>query len=217
MKEILNFLSDLRDNNNKEWFDLNRDRYQQTKELFLELTEQFNSAISLIDKDIPIVNPKDCMFRIFRDVRFSKDKTPYKINYGSYISIGGRKSNFPGYYIHIEPNNSFFGGGYYYPSPEHLKLIRDEIYNNASELNEIINNKAFKSIYGQIDDYAMLKTRPKGFPKDFKDMELLKHKSFTTTMHVSDDNILSGQLVENLIPAIKAILPFNQYLRKALS
>src|SRR5665648_887445 len=113
MKQILDFLKDLEANNSREWFDLNRDRYDSTRKQFLVVAEQLIHDIRLFDDEIPLLNPKDCVFRIFRDVRFSKDKLPFKSNYGCFIARGGKKSGFAGYYLHIQPGECFLSGGIY--------------------------------------------------------------------------------------------------------
>ena len=134
MDEILNFLKDLEANNTREWFDQNKDRYDKTRRQFLAVAEILIHEIRKFDEEIPLLNPKDCVFRIFRDVRFSKDKSPFKSNYGCFIARGGKKSGFAGYYLHIQPGECFISGGIYMPSPEHLQAIRQEIYYHAPGL-----------------------------------------------------------------------------------
>src|SRR5665811_2091282 len=127
MDKVLEFLNDLSANNNREWYHSNKERYTESKEKILFLTDVVINEIRKFDRDIPALSPKDCVFRIFRDVRFSNDKRPYKTNFGAFISKGGRKSMHAGYYFHIEPGGSFCGGGIYMPPAEPLKIIRNYI------------------------------------------------------------------------------------------
>ena len=147
MNDILNFLKDLEANNAREWFDLNRDRYDATRKQFLVVAEQLIHDIRQFDDEVPALNPKDCVFRIFRDVRFSKDKLPFKSNYGCFVARGGKKSGFAGYYLHIQPGECFLSGGIYMPLPEYLQAIRQEIYYHPKNYIDLIENKEFKSAF----------------------------------------------------------------------
>ena len=216
MKNVFYFLKDLKQNNNKEWFDQNRDKYLKTKEDFLEFTQILINSILDYDKSIKDLNAKDCLFRIFRDVRFSKDKTPYKTNYGSFIAEGGRKSVFPGYYFHLEPGNSFVGGGVYCPQKQELDFIRKSIHNNPQEFINLINDNNFKNYYPELYTADKLKMAPKGYDKNFEYIDLLKYKSYTVTKHISDEIILNGKLLAELEKGFKLLYNFNKYLRKAI-
>jgi uncharacterized protein (TIGR02453 family) len=215
MKDILSFLSDLEKNNNREWFDENRGTYQETRVRFLAFTELLINEISVFDDEITIQNPKDCMFRIFRDVRFSNDKRPYKTNYGSFIARGGRKSGYAGYYFHIQPGESFIGGGVYMPPPAQLKAIRAEIYNNPEEYIEIRDSELFKSTFP--DEYAdKLKTAPKGYPKDWEYIDLIRNKSYAYGHSISDKDLLSKDIFGKLIESFKTLYVMNRFLNKAI-
>ena len=163
MNEILQFLKDLDLNNQRDWFEANRGRYEKTRKDFLELTATFIDEIRKFDEEVPLLQPKDCMFRIFRDVRFSNDKRPFKTNYGSYIARGGRKSGFAGYYLHVQPGEYFVSGGVYMPSPENLASIRQEIYYHTMEYLGLIVTKSYETTIDQ-HYFDPLKTAPKGFP-----------------------------------------------------
>lgn len=215
MKEIYNFLKTLEANNNKEWFDQNRESYQSTRQQFIHLTEILTNEIRSFDPTIPFLDPKKCVFRIFRDVRFSRDKTPYKSNYGTFIASEGRKGGSPGYYFHIQPGNSFLGGGVYMPEADKLKAIRTEIYNNADEFLELISNKKFKETYTLYSD-DKLKTAPKGFPKDFEHIDLLRYKSFAASCSISDKQLLAPDLIDVMIAKFKILTPFNHFLNHAI-
>lgn len=128
MKNVIEFLSGLKANNNREWFQANKNQYEESREKILFITELLINEIRKFDKDIPAMDPKDCLFRIYRDVRFSHDKQPYKTHFGSYIARGGRKSTRAGYYFHIDPDASFLGGGIYMPESNVIKALRNAIY-----------------------------------------------------------------------------------------
>jgi uncharacterized protein (TIGR02453 family) len=215
MHEVLNFLSELKENNNKEWFDQNRDRYEASRKKVLLLTERIIHEIAAFDSEIGIPDPKNCVFRIFRDVRFATDKTPYKTNMGSYIAKGGRKSIGAGYYLHIEPGASFVGGGSYCPPAEALKAIRTEIYDHPDEFKQLITNDSFLKVYPDMYN-DKLKTAPKGFPKDFPEIDLLKYKSYAFTSRVDDSTVTSEAYEGKIIAAMKELSPVNRFLNIAL-
>jgi len=215
IKIILEFLNALEVNNNRNWFKSNEDGFRLARTEFENFIEEMISVLRKIDEDVVNVNAKDCIFRIYKDVRFSKDKNPYKTNFGAFIAGGGRKSKYAGYYIHIEPGKSFVGGGIYMPEPEILKKIRVQIFHNANALKKILTGsdfeKYFNGIYGE-----KLKTVPKGFPKDFKDIDLLKHKHYAVVHEVKDSFWNSKNLKENLLGIFKIQYPFNLFLNKAI-
>ncbi len=215
MKEVLRFLSELKENNNKDWFDQNRKRYEESRKKVLFLTELINQEIAKFDPEIGIKNPKDCVFRIFRDVRFSNDKTPYKTNMGSFIAKDGRKSISAGYYIHIEPGASFVGGGAYFPPADALKAFRTEIFDHPDDFKSIILSAPFLKFYPDLYD-DKLKTAPKGFPKDFPEIGLLKYKSYAFTSKIDDSIVTGDRYVERIVSAFKELYPANRFLNIAL-
>ena len=215
MQEVLNFLSELRVNNNKEWFDQNRHRYEESRKKVLFLTELVIHEISSFDTEIGNLSAKDCVFRIFRDVRFSTDKTPYKINMGSFIARGGRKSVGAGYYFHIEPGGSFVGGGAYCPPADSLKALRTEIFDHPAEFKQLIYSNSFRKMYPEMYD-DKLKTAPKGFPKDFPEIDLLKYKSYAFTSRITDEVVASDTYVGQIVGAFKELAPVNRFLNMAL-
>ena len=215
MEKVIQFLQELSENNNKEWFHANRKRYEESRDKVLFITEVLINEIRKWDKNIPVMNPKDCMFRIFRDVRFSKDKRPYKTNFGSFIAKGGRKSMNPGYYLHIEPEGSFIGGGIYMPPAEPLKAIRNYIAEHAEEFRDIINDKEFKQVYPEMYDHK-LKTTPKGFPKDHEYIHLLRYKSYVYSTNLKKDALLGENFVESIVVAFRQLYKVNVFLNEAL-
>jgi uncharacterized protein (TIGR02453 family) len=215
MKQILDFLKDLEANNTREWFDQNRDRYDVTRKKFLGVAAIMINEIRQFDEEIPALMPKDCVFRIFRDVRFSNDKRPFKSNYGCFIARGGRKSGFAGYYFHIQPGECFLSGGIYMPPPEHLQAIRQEIYYHPEKYIDIIENKEFKSIF-TLDYYDKLKTAPKGYPKDWEHIELIKNRNYAVGHKVNEEELSDPDFLYKAIELFKIIYPLNRYLNKAV-
>jgi len=210
---IYNFLLELRENNNRNWFHANKKKYEQAKKDFQLFVELCIEQIKDIDPDISGLNAKDCMFRIFRDVRFSNDKRPYKTNFGAFLAKNGRKSRFGGYYIHIEPEQCFLGGGCYMPATNVLKAIRTEIYHHPDEFRNLIENKKFvqhfPELYGE-----KLKTAPRGFPKDFKDIDLLNYKHYAVSKAINDELVLSNQFSAEIENTFKTLYPLNRFLNE---
>jgi uncharacterized protein (TIGR02453 family) len=215
MIQVIQFLQELSENNNREWFQNNKKRYDESREKVLFLTEVVINEIRKFDPEIPLLEPKDCLFRIFRDVRFSNDKRPYKTNFGSFIAKGGRKSMHAGYYFHIEPSGSFVGGGIYMPAAEPLKAIREYIAENGEEFLSIINNKDFKTVYPEMMD-DKLKTAPKGFSPDHEFINLLRYKSFAFSSQLNKSQILADNYIEQLVYSFKILQPVNRFLNDAL-
>ncbi|HEY4785942.1 MAG TPA: DUF2461 domain-containing protein, partial [Bacteroidales bacterium] len=157
LEKSLSFLTVLKDNNYKEWFHENKPLYEEAKKEFESFVSLLIKEIKAIDGDIGYPEPKDCIFRIFRDIRFSNDKTPYKTNFGAFMAKGGnRKSEYGGYYFHLEPGNSLLAGGIWMPQPGILKAIREEIFHNIDEFLAIIESKEFKKQFGELDREYML-------------------------------------------------------------
>jgi len=215
LKIVLDFLGELKNNNNKGWFDKNRDVYKEAKMEFEDFINILILEIKKIDKEIDITLPKECVFRIFRDVRFSKNKSPYKTNFGAYIKRGGRKSIYPGYYIHIEPGDSFIAGGIYMPEPAVLKAVRERVFDHTDEFKKILNSAEFKKRFDGMYD-EKLKNAPRGFPKDFPDVELLKYKHYIVSEPVKDKFWLSPDVIKNTKEIFKAQYTFNQFINKAI-
>jgi len=214
-KVVFDFLKQLAVNNSKEWFHANKPLYQEAKIAFEKYVQYLIGRTSEIDRSVKNLNAKDCVFRIFRDIRFAKDKTPYKNNFGAYIVEGGRKSVFAGYYFHIEPDNSFIGGGIYCPQPEQLLAVRKQILSNSKTFKSIINNSEFKKVFPEIYG-EKLKSAPRGFDKNFDDIELLRYKSYTFVKNTSDKDISSKNLSDNIIKVFGTLKPVNDYLNKAI-
>lgn len=215
MDKVLQFLKELSGNNNREWFNDNRKRYEESRDKVIFLTDVLINEIGKFDSGIRGLSAKDCVFRIFRDVRFSKDKRPYKTNFGSFICKGGRKSMNPGYYFHIEPGGSFIGGGIYMPPAEPLKAIRNYMAEHAEEFLEIINDTNFKKKFPKMYD-DQLKLAPKGFPKDHEYIKLLKYKSFIFSKEMKDSVVKSDKYIEEVVNNFEQLKAVNSFLYEAL-
>jgi len=173
--------------------------------------------VQSFDSTVVGITSKDCMFRINRDVRFSNDKSPYKTNIGGFIVKGGRNAMNAGYYLHIEPNKSFLGGGIYLPPADKLKLIRNEIYFNTTAFKKIIADATFKKYFTEIWDDTKLKNAPKDFPKDFADIDLLKFKNYTIIYPLKDEQVMQADFYQYALDVFKAMLPLNSFMNNAIS
>lgn len=210
---ILRFLKELKINNNREWFAENKSWYNQVRAEFEFLSKDFILEISKFDEEIKHVEVKDCIFRIYKDIRFSHDKTPYKTHFGVFVaSAGGRKSQRGGYYLHLDPDGCFVAVGVWSPEPNLLKALRQSVYDNIDELNEIRNNPEFSKYFIDFFDEDKLKTVPKGFPKDFPDAELLKLKHYMVEYKLEDALREKEDFVQQVAEVAKTAYPLNRFL-----
>ena len=214
----LKFLKDLSKNNNREWFEKNKSRYLECKVEFEGFVSLLLDDMIQFDNSLAGLDPKKLIFRIYRDVRFSKDKSPYKRNFSAGFSHEGKGMGTPGYYFHIQPNNeSFVGVGLFQPIPENLSKIRQEIDYNGDELKKIFNEKKFKANYKEFWNEDTLKTSPKGYAKDHPYLEWLKLKSYIVTHSFKDSEVTSKNFRKNLIQVLKSSKPLNDFLKDAIS
>lgn len=214
MKQTLKFLKQLSSNNNREWFHEHKAEYDVARSEFISLVEKVIEYSSKFDPMLSGIEAKSCIFRINKDIRFSKDKSPYKLNFGASINPGGKKSMIPGYYIHIEPGKSFLAGGTYMPEPNFLSAIRQEIDYNVDEFKSILNHKKFKTLFGNLSDEDKLKTAPKGYDKNHPDISLLQHKHYIVIHDLKDSQLISDKLAKEISEVFKEALPLNQFLRR---
>lgn len=210
------FLEDLRFNNNKTWFDENRKRYDQARAHFEALVGDVLQQFAPVE-DVGKTIVKECVFRINRDVRFSKDKSPYKPNMSAVIAKGGRKTNERGYYLHLEPGASMIAAGAYDPMPEHLKQIRAAIAaDNGKKLTAIISHPDFKKYFGTMQGEA-LKTMPKGYATDHPAIDLLKQKQFIAIHKLNDADVLQENFTAHVINVCLALKPFERFFNDITS
>lgn len=213
----LRFLNQLKKNNNKTWFDEHRKEYETAKSDFYSLTEQLIKTIAGFDAPIGHLSPKECMFRINRDVRFSKDKSPYKSNMAAYFNKSGKKGRGAGYYLHIEPGKSFAAGGIWMPEPEVLANIRQEIDYNFADWKKITGNTAFKKTFPDaVKSSESLVRPPKGYDENNRAIEFLKMKSFIVSKPFADKDILHKDFIAVLSKTFSTMKPVIDFLNIAL-
>ncbi len=207
-KDTLNFFAEIAENNNKPWFEKNKSRYETARENWLqfvsELLEEIRKIESIYEKDL-----KKYADRIYRDVRFSKDKSPYKNHISGLIERAANDTKCP-FYMRIEPNNSFVGGGIWQPDPELLKKVRQEIDYNGSEFNAIINKKSFSEMFGKLSGEALARP-PKGYEADNPNIELLKLKQYIVGRSFDDNTVTSAHFKTELVNTYTEILPFLHF------
>ncbi len=212
----LDFLESVAQNNNREWFAAHKGEYEAARANVLELVESLLPEISTID---PLVSatadPKKCVMRIYRDVRFSKNKDPYKTNFGIWFSAHGKGGNEPGYYLHLQPGNSFLAGGYWMPDAAHLKLIRQEIDYNGDDFKGILEKQDFAEHF-KLSTENTLKKAPKGYAPDDPLIDILKLKSFEVAKKISDKSLQRTAIVEEIAASFKLIYPLVAFLRNAI-
>ena len=214
----LKFLVDLKKNNNKEWFNTNKKIYELAKQDFINLTAEVLTNITLKDKTLAHLEAKKCVFRINRDVRFSKDKSPYKTNFGISISKAGKSSMAAGYYFHLEPGQCFIGGGLYMAMPEEVKKIRQEIDYNWNEFDAIITNKKFVATFKTLNfspEFSLVRP-PKGYDENNPAIKYIKLKSWIAGTTLKDEELCSKDLAAKIVTAFETIKPLIDFINKAM-
>ncbi|MFI5211742.1 MAG: DUF2461 domain-containing protein [Ignavibacteria bacterium] len=215
-KSTIDFLKKLKKNNNRDWFGKNKKLYEDAKYDFEVFIFELIQKISEYDESISGLEPKDCLFRIYKDVRFSKDKSPYKTNLGASINPGGRKASTAGYYVHIDPSEYFLGSGLYMPMPDTLLAVRNKIASEFKAFKKIVDNKDFRKTYGKLWSGDTLKTAPKGFDKEHPGLEYLKLKSFIAGHTVKEDKVLSRNYTDYTAKVFRTVKPLNDFLNTAI-
>ena len=213
----LSFLKNIKINNNKQWLDANRPQYENAKEDFINLVNDLIAELSRFEPAIKMLTAKDCTFRLNRDIRFSKDKSPYKTNFGAGFNAGGKKAINAGYYLHIEPGQSFIGGGFWMPPASAITKIRQEIDYNLDEWKSILTKKDFKTNFVKGPDAeGALKRSPKGYEEDNPAIQYLKLKSYTISNPLADAEIILPALKKNIAATFKSMQPFLNFLNRAV-
>jgi uncharacterized protein (TIGR02453 family) len=216
--ETIQFLKDLKENNNKEWFHENKKRYDDIKKYLISFSNSLIKEVAKFDNAIAGIDPKKTIFRINRDIRFSKDKSPYKTNLGIFLNPSKDKNiELSGYYLHISPDDSFIGGGIHSPDNNNLKLIRQEIDYNFDEFKAIINDKDFVENFGEELRGDKLKTAPKGYQIDNPAIEYLKFKGFITFTNFEPSLISDSSFLDFCVNKFKVLYPFHQFFNKAIT
>ncbi len=209
--EVFGFLKKLNKNNNREWFTENKNLYTESQQNVIAFLEDLLKEMSEFDEELAKIDAKKSLFRIYRDTRFSKDKIPYKTNFGASLGMG-KGSQKGGYYLHLEPGKSFIAGGIYMPEPSVLKELRKEISLYGNEFLAILNNKEFKKHFPELDQDDKLKKIPQGFEKEDPMAEFLKLKNFIVVYYLKDEEILKKEAAKNLAKIFKLMKPLNDFL-----
>ena len=209
--EILQFLTELRKNNNREWFQANKERHDALRKNFIDTVQELIQQISVFDPEVAGLEAKNCLFRIYRDIRFSPDKTPYKTHFSAYIAKGGKNSEYGGYYIHLEPGSCMLSGGIWMPQPKLLKMLRQDIYDQIEEFTAILENPTFKKVYPKMEG-DVLTRMPVGFPADSPYGYILKHKDFSVISSKPDSFFLQKDWMKKAVADFSLLQPFNHFL-----
>ncbi len=215
-KSTLQFLTDLKKNNTKEWFDANRKRYEAAKEDVQNITQKLIMSIGKHDEDIAALQLKESTFRINRDVRFSKNKAPYKSNISAIFSKGGKKADTAGFYMHIEPGAAFVAAGYWSPEAKKLASVRQEIDYNLDEFKKILGAKKFKETFAEgLSKEDSLQRPSKGYDEENPAVEFLKLKSFIVTKKLTDADLMDKNFEKKIVTIFTAVKPFLDFLNTA--
>ena len=222
MKEILEFLKALSANNNREWFTENKAWYQACYARFVDFSAEYIKRLAELDPSLAVLQPKDCIWRIYRDVRFSHDKRPYKEWFGVFPASGvpgqpktfGKKSMRGGYYVHIQPGQCMFAGGIWDPGKELLDALRKEIEANYEEVETIMAAPSWQKYFSDDFDpyWGMLKKVPAGFDPNFKHADWLKHKTYTFSTPLTDEQVSSPDFIDQIVEIAAAGKPMNDFL-----
>jgi len=218
-KDSLQFLEDLKANNNRDWFLDNKKRYDVFKKDYQQLVSDFLDAMKPLDPSLEMLEVKNCTFRINRDIRFSKDKSPYKDHIGVWLSSGAKGMNRSGYYVHIAKAGSFIAGGLYCPEAEDLKKVRKEIAYFHEDLEEIIDSKNFQKEFGDFDrnEKNVLKNPPRGYEKEHPAIDFLKLKSFETSQKFDINEVTKEDFVAKMSKKLIVLKPLNDFINRALT
>lgn len=213
--ETVDFLKKLDKNNDREWFNANKDAFVKANDNVIAVTGDLIGRIAKFDPLVSGIDPKSCVFRIYRDVRFSKDKSPYKTNLGAFVAPGGKKAMLPGYYFHIQPAMYFSAAGKHMPDASELLRIRNVIAANPKDFLKIVEGKKFRERFGDLHGERLVKP-PKGFAADHPAIEYLKLKSFTVGENFTEKEAVSKDYPKMLADSFKAAYPLVMFLREAL-
>lgn len=213
-QNIVNFLSTIAENNNRQWMAENKAWFQECKNDFDQFSQQFLDRMCEVDERLSGLTIKDCVYRFYRDIRFSPDKSPYKNHFGTILApYGGRKSINGCYYLHLQPDNFMLCGGVWCPDGQLTKMLRQSCFDNEDELAEIMDNPDFVEAFGgSFDDFETLKVMPSGFPKDFAHPDWLKRKSFTITHHFTLGEVCAPDFIDEVVRIATIAKPLNLFL-----
>lgn len=215
MQATLDFLTELAQNNSRDWFQTHKKRYEASKAVVLNLCAEVVQQLAKHSPDLGDVNPSKCVFRIYRDTRFSKDKTPYKTNIGFWIAPGSKEQSRAGYYLHIQPGASFFAAGVYMPPAPALQAIRQELHFNHEQLRKILQQPAIQSTFGEMEDMR-LKSMPRGIDKAHPAADLLRYTSFVLVAPLNDADLSKKNFAQSLVQNFLKAKDFVDFLNQAI-
>lgn len=208
---IMDFLKDLALHNERPWFQENKVRYEEAKKAFEELTNDLIVRIGAFDNSVKNLTPNDCIYRIYRDVRFSQDKSPYKRHFGCFINSRGKNSLHGGYYFHLQPNESMLGGGCWWLPTKILNVVRQTIVDQEQTFTQIVEDPVFKNLYSKVT-YDPLKTIPRGMPKDFTHPEYIKCRNYCVGTNLEDSFFEGNNWMDEIIKRFKLMKPFVDFI-----
>lgn len=215
LKKVYKFLAELKLNNDRDWFNEHRKEYDEVRAIFESYVQKVINRIAVFDPSVMPVEVKECTFRIYRDIRFSANKLPYKTHLGAYINPRGRKSDSFGYYFHLEPGNSLLGGGSIGLPTKRLNKIREAIYEQVESYIDIVEDESFKKFYPTVG-MDFLKTAPKGFPKDFEYIDYLKCREFICSCPISDNFVFQPDALDQMGEAFEQAKRYGDFINEAL-
>lgn len=213
-KDTVKFLRDLRKNNDREWFSKNKARFVAANDDFVQFVQSLIERIAFFDKSVSGLDAKNSVFRIYRDIRFSRDKSPYKTHFGAVLHGKGSQCGVAGYYVHLEPGNTFLAGGVHMPEPEHLKAIRRALSKNGDAFLKIVQDAKFRKLFA-LEGERLVKV-PQGFAKEDPMAEYLKYKDLVIRHPIDDQEVLSSSFATSCVNVFKAMVPFNMFLNTAV-
>ncbi|MDE6694523.1 MAG: DUF2461 domain-containing protein [Bacteroidales bacterium] len=217
LEGVLDFLKALSKNNDRDWFNAHKGEYLQVKARVEDFMVWLVEHLVKFDKELALVDARKGVYRIYRDTRFSNDKRPYKDYIGTFLSKEGRHGSCSGYYIHLEPGKCMFGAGVYGLPPEKQKKVRDGIYFQSQKLRNILQKPDMKKVYGgKMDEDMRLKVAPRGYDKDFPDMDLLKYRHYFVSRNITDREVNAAGFAQKLLDGLVTAVPFNRFLNEAL-
>lgn len=217
MKKTLAFLRKVKKNNNTEWMRVHKEEYLAARKEFEFLVQEVIVRLSQWDERFSYLEPKQCIFRFNRDIRFSDNKNPYKENFAAFFGIGGKKSTLPGYYLSVSPKEIFAGGGLWQPESDKLLSIRRYIADHGDELHQILKNKKFVTTFGSLSDEDTLKRVPRGFDPDHEFADYLKLKSIVASRDFPASVALEKGFGQKIDKALRELRPLNDFLHKAVA
>jgi uncharacterized protein (TIGR02453 family) len=214
-KSTLDYLKQIKVNNNREWYLKNKDDYDEARANFESFGQALIDHLIVFEPIMKGLEIKSCVYRFYRDIRFSNDKSPYKTHFGAFIVRGGKKNGdkLAGYYFHIEPGKSIIAGGAYMPPAQWLSAIREKISDEPESFMKILKNKEFIKYFGELTG-EKLKKAPKGYPSDHPQADLLKFKSYLVVNEPADKSVLSDGFFDHVVNVFKAMKPLNDFLNE---